>query len=106
MATLTRKNRGQSLAEPDALIRASNVRASSEQFQEAANAEALQGLLAYLKYLHSEGEISEGAYKTLISQALSTFAKNATYFRVEHLLEDVDDALEEVSQVILNSVFR
>ena len=75
-----------------------------EKAQEETNAEALKALLAYIKHLYSEGEISDAAYKTLITGALATFVKNSIYFRVEHLLEDIDNALDEVSQVVLLSI--
>ena len=54
---------------------------------EAVNKEALKGIISYLSYLYTEGEISDRAYKALVSQVLSTYVNNSVSFEVEKVFE-------------------
>ena len=71
---------------------------------EAVNVEALKGILSYLKYLYTEGEISDKAYEVLVSQALSTFVQNRISLRVEKVFDEIDVTLGEVSEVLLSDI--
>lgn len=87
MATLTRRTKTKSargLALPSSL---------RECEPEAVNIEALRGITSYLGYLYAEGEISDRAYKALVSQVLSTFVENSIRFKVERILDKLEKAL-------------
>jgi hypothetical protein len=99
MATLTKRTRDfrgvRGLARPSFL---------QENDYEGANLEALRGIISYLNYLYTEGEISDKAYKTLVSQILSTFVENAIHFKVEQMLGEVDATLKEANEVLLKNI--
>ncbi len=65
-----------------------------ERDYEAANLEALKGIVSYLKYLYMEREISEKAYQALVSQALSNFVENSVRLKVEQMFGEVDVVLQ------------
>lgn len=99
MATLTKrvkrlKGSGKSVS----------TRLVQEREYEAVNMEALRGIVSYLQYLYSEGEISDKAYKALIAQALRTFVENSVQLKVERTLSEVDTALQEANEVLLNKI--
>lgn len=71
---------------------------------EAANMVALKGILSYLKYLYTEGEISDKAYRVLVSQVLSTFVENTVSFKIERVSDYIDAALREASEVLLSDI--
>ena len=75
---------------------------SKERDYITVNQEALKGIITYLEYLYTEGEISEKAYKTLVAQILSTFVENSIHFKVERMFDRVYNALEEAKDVILS----
>lgn len=71
---------------------------------EKANLEALKGILSYLKYLSSEGEISDKAYEVLVSQVLSTFVENAVSLKVEKVFNELGITLDEANEVFLTDI--
>lgn len=79
-------------------------RSFRERDYEAANVEALKGIISYLKYLYTEGEISDKAYQTLVSQVLSTFVENSVRLKVEQMFDEVDAALKEANEVLLSNI--
>jgi len=74
------------------------------QDYESFNSEALKGILGYLKYLYLEGEISDRAYKVLVSYALSTFVENLISPKLDIVFNDVDLALREASESLLADI--
>jgi len=85
-------------------FRRSKKLARSERDYEAVNLEALKGIVSYLNYLYTEGEISDKAYKALVSQVLSTFVENTIHLKVEQMLDEVDAAFQEANEVLLNNI--
>ncbi|MEH2458296.1 hypothetical protein [Nostoc sp.] len=79
-------------------------RSSREREYQAVNVEALKGILSYFNYLYAEGEISDKAYKALVSQALSTFINNIVTLKVEKVFDEVDVTLREVNEALLNDL--
>ncbi|PZV15535.1 MAG: hypothetical protein DCF21_11650 [Leptolyngbya sp.] len=71
---------------------------------EAVNIEALRGIISYLDYLYTEGEISDRAYKALVSQVLSTFVENSIQFKVERILDRFGKELEKAEEALLNDI--
>jgi len=68
---------------------------------EAANLEALSGMVSYLKYLYMEGEISDQAYQTLVSEALSIFVENSVTLKIDRAFDNIDSVLQQVDEMIL-----
>lgn len=75
-----------------------------EQDRESVNREALKGILSYLKYLHTNKEISDRSYELLVSQVISIFIGNVISLRMEKVLSDVDAKLKNVGEIILNDL--
>jgi len=75
-----------------------------ERDYEAVNLEALKGIVSYLNYLYAQGEISDKAYKALVSQVLSTFVENTIHLKVEQMLGEVNAALQEANEVLLKNI--
>lgn len=99
MATFTR-----SITRAGDTLESSRNKLSQRREHEAVNIEALKGIMTYLKYLYTEGEISEKAYKALISQVLSTFAENMISLKVERIFDDIDVILGKASEVLLTDI--
>lgn len=99
MATLTRQ-----VKRLKGVGKSSPSRFLQEREYEAVNAEALRGIVSYLQYLYSEGEISDKAYKALVSQALYTFVENSVQLKVEQTLNEVSTTLQEANEVLLNKI--
>lgn len=74
---------------------------SQQREYESVNAEALKGILSYLKYLYTEDEISDEVYRVLVSQVLSTFVENTISLKIERVFEDIDFTLEKASEALL-----
>lgn len=73
---------------------------------EAANAEILKGLLSYLKYLYTAGEISDAAYKVLVSKALTLFVENAISSRMDQVLNELNVPLAKASETLLEALLE
>lgn len=99
MATLTKRAKSESAR---GLVRPSLMKRHEA---EAVNTDALRGIIAYLGYLYAEGEISDNAYKALVSQVLSTFVENSIQFKVEWILDRLDKELEEAEEALLSNIF-
>ena len=98
MSILTKRAKGESARR---LVR---HRFMKRREAEAINTDALRGIVAYLGYLYTEGEISDNAYKALVSQVLSTFVENSIQFKVERMLDRLDKELEEFGEALLNDI--
>ncbi|MFQ4135294.1 hypothetical protein PGN35_003150 [Nodosilinea sp. PGN35] len=98
MATLTRRAKSKSAR---GLALSSSLKGREP---EAINTEALRGIISYLSYLYSEGEISDKAYKALVSQVLSTFVENSIRFKIERILDKLDQELEKAEEVLLDDI--
>lgn len=96
MSTLTK--RAKRFKPARGLVRPSSLRKGKP---EAVNSEALRGIISYLNYLYTDGEISDGAYKALVSQVISTFVENSTEFKIERILDKV---LEEAEEALLSDI--
>jgi hypothetical protein len=72
-----------------------------KQDYETVNEEALKGVLGYLKHLYMEGEISDKAYRVLVSYALSTFVENTVSHQLDLLFDDIDVTFREASKSLL-----
>lgn len=77
---------------------------SQKREYEAVNVEALKGIMSYLKYLYTEGEISDKAYKVLVAQVISTFAENTISLKIEKIFDDIDITLEKASEMLLADI--
>jgi hypothetical protein len=51
------------------------------------NAKNLKGLLSYLTYLYTEGEISEKAFEALVRHAYSIYVENEIEGRIQKMLK-------------------
>jgi uncharacterized sodium:solute symporter family permease YidK len=98
MATLTKRAKSESAR---GLVH-SSFRKTHEA--EVVNTEALRGIISYLGYLYTEGEISDNAYRALVSQVLSTFVENSIQFKVERMLDMLEQELEEAEEVLLSDI--
>lgn len=98
MATLTRRTKSKSAK---GLALSSSPKGREP---ENINTEALKGIISYLGYLYAEGEISDRAYKALISRVLSTFVENSIQFKVERILDRLDKELEKAEEALLNDI--
>lgn len=99
MATLTRRVKNFRSARDLA-----RLHSLQERDYEAVNVEALKGIISYLKYLYMEEEISDKAYKTLVSQVLSTFVENAIGLKVEQMFDEVNTTFKEANEVLLSNI--
>ncbi len=60
---------------------------SRKQNLTSLNVEKLKGVLSYFSYLHTNGEISDKAFETLVSYACSIFIENEVEIVVQDTLE-------------------
>lgn len=51
------------------------------------NARNLKGLLSYLTYLYTEGEISEKAFESLVRHAYSVYVENEMEAKIQKILK-------------------
>lgn len=77
---------------------------SQRREYESVNLEAFKGIMSYLKYLYTQGEISDKAYKVLVSQLLSTFVENTISLKVEKIFDDIEITLEKASEMLLVNI--
>lgn len=51
------------------------------------NAKNLKGLLSYLSYLYTEGEISDKAFESLVRHAYSVYVENEIEAKIQKMLK-------------------
>lgn len=68
------------------------------------NQEAFNNLLSYLKHLHVTGKLSNSAYETLVTHALSSCIANTIGRKIEQKFSEIYVSFGQVEESFFSSI--